>query len=845
MEVRDERVASVTDVVASDGELSVVSEYAEGLPLRAILSLASIRRKPMPVAVAVRFLCDLSDGVLALHRAMAELGDEAVPLFGGLSVDSVLMGANGRASLLDVSIASAATAVETLGSTPERIAYSAPEQVGAGGPADARTDVFSLGVMAWEMLSNRRLFVGSDKAVAQKVLAAKVPKLEDASRKGNLEVPKPLAAAVLRALAPDPQARFDSMTTFRAALDAAGVAPATAEEAASYIAAIADGALGRTRDALSLPPKPRASEAAPVRTEASQPRATIDPRPSATVPRASVELRQPKLPTRVGLTGRPGPARPKVEPKSTGTLARPTARPSGDPEPARPSIEPKAVATSRRVSIEPKPGDGWRALEAPPSVRSVPPANMRPRQTTMIGLPPPAGLGPEATPPARPAAPVKSSAAALPPPPLAIGAEIAPLSEPPVSSDGSDEPTGQYSREHLKQLNELRAPQPPSTRPPADTTAPGTAPAHATIPAPPESSDPPARRPDQTPFGPPVVLRTPPTSPARAPAPRATPESTAPKEVPLPRLVSLQPTPRPLSELHTERPPPPDPEPEPLPTPPTPHVPVAQDAARLAEAANAFDQATSSPHAQRFGLPRAAAALPPPSAEAEPVHVAGTPPPARVDASFGTARPSLAARIPERPAFSRPAPTTAPASYFPSQGVPPLIHDPRANRQASAVQRQAPQFTRGVLVGVVVSLCLVAVSAAVALFFMTGRDGKGAESEHGRARSDSLVAAPATAAITTATAASPAPAFPRATAAPSSRAAPATTDAPAASDEPSDDTAAENEGAGDSLQPGTTAAASVAAPMAPPARSPTRATRPARPSKKPPKKHGRFVPEDI
>src|SRR5262245_30532528 len=43
MEVRDERVASVTDVVASDGELSVVSEYVEGLPLRNLSGLVSVR----------------------------------------------------------------------------------------------------------------------------------------------------------------------------------------------------------------------------------------------------------------------------------------------------------------------------------------------------------------------------------------------------------------------------------------------------------------------------------------------------------------------------------------------------------------------------------------------------------------------------------------------------------------------------------------------------------------------------------------------------------------------------------------------------------------------------------
>src|SRR5262245_5045528 len=51
MEVRDERVASATDVVASDGELCVVSEYVEGLPLRNLFGLVSVRRRPIPISV--------------------------------------------------------------------------------------------------------------------------------------------------------------------------------------------------------------------------------------------------------------------------------------------------------------------------------------------------------------------------------------------------------------------------------------------------------------------------------------------------------------------------------------------------------------------------------------------------------------------------------------------------------------------------------------------------------------------------------------------------------------------------------------------------------------------------
>src|SRR4051812_31910726 len=130
MEVRHEGVCPVTDVVASDGELSVVFEYTEGLPLRAIQGVASVRRKPMPSAVALRIVSDLAAAVGALHSATIELGDEAVPLYGGLSADSVYVGTDGRAAVLDVAVSAVASTVEALGGSSERTAYAAPEQLG-------------------------------------------------------------------------------------------------------------------------------------------------------------------------------------------------------------------------------------------------------------------------------------------------------------------------------------------------------------------------------------------------------------------------------------------------------------------------------------------------------------------------------------------------------------------------------------------------------------------------------------------------------------------------------------------------------------------------------------------
>jgi serine/threonine-protein kinase len=449
MEVRDTHVSSVTDVVASDGELGVVSDYVEGLPLRALQGLASVRRKQMPVPVALCIVNDLVLGVASLHRTAIELGDEAVPLYGGLSPDSVFVGADGRSSVLDVAVASVASVVETLGGNAERTAYAAPEQLGPAPRADARTDVFAIGVLAWELLASRRLFIGADKAVAQKVLTAKIPRLDEVKRKGDPEVPGAVLAVVMRALERDPESRFQSVEELGRALADAGGPFADGTAVAGYVAEIAEGALGRARDAITDSPRAR-----PVAPPTVRPKPTGPVRPTATVP--------------LGEVRKPPPIR----------------------------VAPKADATSRADNT-----DKADKAQSPPPMRPQM-ASPRPRQPTMIGIPAPSaretadaakslGLALDKS-ADKPTIPAQADAPGHAPTPSAVGATLddAPrpldpdlLSEeiesiPPTGrGPDSEDPTGLYSaQELLKQVQQVARRSEPARRPHLDFPEPATEP---------------------------------------------------------------------------------------------------------------------------------------------------------------------------------------------------------------------------------------------------------------------------------------------------------------------------------------------------------------------------------
>ena len=94
------------------------------------------------------------------------------------------------------------------------IDYMAPEQILTAKTVDARADVYALGVIAYEMLTGEQPFKGS---VAQ-ILFAHLQQPPPDPRDINDEIPRPIAKAIMQAMAKKPEDRFQSAGEFAAAL---------------------------------------------------------------------------------------------------------------------------------------------------------------------------------------------------------------------------------------------------------------------------------------------------------------------------------------------------------------------------------------------------------------------------------------------------------------------------------------------------------------------------------------------------------------------------------------------------------------------------------------------------
>lgn len=208
-------VAKVYEVGEHDGSLYMALEWVVGDSLRTIFRAAE-ERKPIPVEIAARVIADAAAGLHAAHELRGWDGELRGLVHCDVSPHNILIGLDGVVKVVDFGVASAAGASELdEGRVRGKFGYMSPEQT-HGQKLDRRSDVFSLGIVLFELTTGQRLFAGRDRHHAiDLVRSARIPSPLELDPK----YPPALAEIVARALRRDREHRYQTADEMRAALE--------------------------------------------------------------------------------------------------------------------------------------------------------------------------------------------------------------------------------------------------------------------------------------------------------------------------------------------------------------------------------------------------------------------------------------------------------------------------------------------------------------------------------------------------------------------------------------------------------------------------------------------------
>ena len=235
-------VVATLDVGCTD-VLYIVMEYVEGDSLNALFRSAARQRKVLPLEIAVRIMIDALAGLHAAHELCGTDGQPFNLVHRDVSPQNILVGVDGVSRITDFGIAFAAarSTVTRAGKIKGKFSYMAPEQV-KGQEATRRIDVFAAGIVLWEALTCSPLFRRKDDvSTINAVLRYEVPPPSSVAP----HVPPALDAIVLKALARDPDQRYQTAAEFADALEQLRIERATNRTIAAYV----QKALGPSLDA--------------------------------------------------------------------------------------------------------------------------------------------------------------------------------------------------------------------------------------------------------------------------------------------------------------------------------------------------------------------------------------------------------------------------------------------------------------------------------------------------------------------------------------------------------------------------------------------------------------------
>jgi tRNA A-37 threonylcarbamoyl transferase component Bud32 len=213
--IQHANIVHIYDVGSGDAGYFYAMEFLHGQDLR------GVTRKLQPNGIPLDYALFIISSILGgLHHVHERCGADGQPLrivHRDISPSNIFVTYEGDVKLLDFGVAKAATqsAQTEVGVLKGKLSYMSPEQI-RGEEIDKRSDIFSIGVVLWELITGKRLFPkDTDLKVMLKIIEGNVPLPSTLVK----NCPPELESIVMRALATEPADRWQSARDMQAAIE--------------------------------------------------------------------------------------------------------------------------------------------------------------------------------------------------------------------------------------------------------------------------------------------------------------------------------------------------------------------------------------------------------------------------------------------------------------------------------------------------------------------------------------------------------------------------------------------------------------------------------------------------
>lgn len=210
-------IVHILELGHTENTYFIAMELVRGQPLTQLMKRARALKQATPIGVVVAVLAEVCDALDHASNGRGIYGQPLHIVHRDLTPSNLIVTDEGRVKLIDFGVAKALTGkfMTNTGLVKGKLGYMSVEAL-SGSAVDARTDLFSVGVVAWELLTGERLFTGVNEIdVILKIRRGEVAPPSTI----NPACPAVLDAIVVQALARNREDRWSSASAMRRALD--------------------------------------------------------------------------------------------------------------------------------------------------------------------------------------------------------------------------------------------------------------------------------------------------------------------------------------------------------------------------------------------------------------------------------------------------------------------------------------------------------------------------------------------------------------------------------------------------------------------------------------------------